>query len=96
MDGYPGGPPPGTGNMMSRLPDLETVRRVLREKRDLIRRQFPSTGMGIGKDSATGGYNIVVYLATARDMPIEPVEIDGVPVAFSVTGRFEAQSQRER
>ena len=46
-------------------------------------------GVGIGR-AGSGSYRIVVYLESAAAQPTAPVSIEGVEVAFEVTGGFTA------
>ena len=71
---------------------LEDVRDVLnRNKKELMNR-FNAEGVAIGKLNPTdNSYVLTVFLDTSRDIPTEPVEIEGIPLKFEVTGKFKAQ-----
>ena len=70
--------------------NLEKVRQLLRlNKTELIRR-YQAEGVAIGKQLLAGDcYVIVVYLDHEQKVPIQPVALEGVPLQFEVTGKFE-------
>jgi hypothetical protein len=77
------------------MPDpknLESVREYFRGRKEEIMKQYNAEGAGIGKAGAGDDrYAIVVYLKRKQDIPPEPVELDGIPVRFEVTGGFQLQ-----
>jgi hypothetical protein len=77
--------------------DLASVRQVLQEHREQIIRDYHAVGVGVGaKDGSSGEYAIVVYLKSERDVPSQPVTVDGVSIQFVVTGEFRAHSAKEK
>ena len=70
--------------------NLESVREYFRTHKDEIIRKYHAEGAGVGK-SGDDRYLIVVYLKNKQDMPSEPVELDGIPLKFEVTGGFKKQ-----
>lgn len=73
---------------------LESVREYFLGRKEEIIRKYNAEGAGIGKQGAGNDpYAIVVYLKSKQDMPSEPVELDGIPVRFEVTGGFHLQRQ---
>ena len=72
--------------------NLGEVREVLqRNKRDLIEK-FRAHGVAIGKRNLRDdAYVITVFMETSGDIPTEPAEVEGIPLKFEVTGKFEAQ-----
>lgn len=79
--------------------DLATARRVHAARGDDLDRDYPgSLGHGVGVVVRDPGradgrvYGIVVYLRSERDRPPGRRFVDGVPVAFTVTGEIQATS----
>ena len=72
--------------------DLEGVRDVLaRRKRELIER-YKAEGAAIGKARPNDSmYVITIYVADRRSVPDGSLEVEGVPLKFVVSGKFEAQ-----
>lgn len=66
---------------------LEEVRRCFHARKQELMDKYKAQGGGIGKDEA-GGYMIVLYLASSKGQPSEPVEVDGIPIQFKITGRM--------
>jgi hypothetical protein len=73
--------------------NLEDVRELLgRTKQELMQR-YRAQGVGIGKQSPSDDhYVIVLYMESKRNIPAEPVEIEGIPLKFEVTGPIRLQS----
>jgi hypothetical protein len=73
--------------------NLKEVRNLLSEKKRELMDRYSAQGVAIGKDNPTDpDYVLVVYLEKAPDSPMEPQEVEGVPIRFKVTGRFKAQN----
>ena len=66
--------------------NLDDVRQLHAARKAELIRQYRAEGAGIGKDER--GYVIVIYLAASDFVPREPVNIEGVPLRFEVTGKF--------
>jgi len=81
------------GRIVADSANLDAVKEVLQQhKRELMER-YQAEGVAIGKASpADDRYVIVVFLAKKQDGLTESAEVDGIPVSFRVTGRFEAQT----
>lgn len=71
------------------MTDEQTAREVLARHRDSILTAYEGA-VGVGVGAADGGAAIVVFLADARNVPEGPVDVEGVPVRFEVTGEFQA------
>jgi hypothetical protein len=72
---------------------LEEIRKLLSGKKRELMDRYSAQGVAIGKDDPSDpGYVLIVYLEKAQDSPKEPQELDGVPIKFKVTGRFNAQT----
>lgn len=73
--------------------NLEDVREMLgRNKRELMQR-YQAQGVGIGKQSpGDDSYVIVLYMESKRSIPAEPVEVEGIPLKFEVTGPIRLQT----
>lgn len=72
--------------------NLDEVRKLLSEKKRELMDRYSAEGVAIGKDEDSNAYALVVYLEKPQDSPKEPQELDGVPIKFKVTGRFNAQT----
>jgi len=73
--------------------DLESVRALVRERGQEIIEKYSAEGIGIGR--ATPGdpsYVIVVYLISERREIHEPIDFEGIPLKFEVTGKFRTQT----
>lgn len=71
--------------------NLDDVRRVLQNNKDELMRRYDAAGVGIGKrDPKDDAYVITVLMKTSQNIPTEPVEVEGVPLKFDVTGEFKA------
>lgn len=76
---------------------LERVREHFHRRKEEIIRRYNAVGAGIGRQgSEDNRYAIVVYLRSEADRPKEPVEMDGIPLRFEVTGSFHPLQQRGR
>ena len=73
---------------MSDPGDLASVRECLHRNKDAILKRFSALGVGVGKSSAGHKYVIVVYLADKQQLPSGEIEVEGVPLAFEVTGKI--------
>jgi hypothetical protein len=71
---------------------LQSVREYFHGHKEEIIRRYNAEGAGIGKQgSGDDRYAIVVYLKSQADRPKAPVEIEGIPLRFEVTGGFHLQ-----
>lgn len=82
--------------MYERGVDIETARRVHERHGRELERDYPRlTGHAVGvvtrERKGPLVYGIVVYLADETDLPGERRFVEGVPVAFIVTGEFSAR-----
>ena len=75
---------------------LEHVRAVLATQRHVIMDRYGAVGVGIGLDPTGSSHVIKVYLPSAAQQPVEPVTIDGIPLAFLVTGPIRPFQGRRR
>jgi hypothetical protein len=70
---------------------LARARDVLQRHKEELMRTYGAVGAGIGKDDPKApDYVIVVYLESPRQVP-EDASVEGVPLRFEVTGRFQVQ-----
>lgn len=70
--------------------DIEAVRVYLRAHRSEIIERYQAEGVGIGRlTDDDPRYAIVVYLDSENKRPIESVVLEGIPIKFEVTGRFQ-------
>jgi hypothetical protein len=80
----------------SRGAELEQVRAVLERNQAELLSKPGVVGAGIGAcGNGSDGYLIVVYVASARDIPQQPAAIEGIPLRFEATGPFELLSSEE-
>lgn len=70
--------------------NLEETRALFQAQRTALIKKYRAEGAGIGR-SQSGQYEIVIYLAKPNDIPAQPVILDGVPIRFEVTGKFNLQ-----
>jgi hypothetical protein len=70
---------------------LDSVRAVVAEQGDAIRRQYRAVGTGIGRPDPAGPYVITVYVVDHADVPSDPGAVEGIALHFEVTGRFHSQ-----
>lgn len=68
--------------------DKQAVRDFFEARKREIIHRYHATGAGIGRPDPNGPYVIVVYLESQAAVPAEPINLDGVPIRFEVTGKF--------
>jgi len=72
--------------------NLDYVREVLQRNKKELMRRYKSEGVGIGKrNPKDDSYVITVFMATPENIPTDPVEVEGIPIEFKVTGKFKTQ-----
>jgi hypothetical protein len=84
----------GKGEVMSTADakNLDYVREVLQRNKKELMQRYKSEGVGIGKQNLKDdSYVVTVFMATLENIPTEPVEVEGIPLQFEVTGKFKAQ-----
>lgn len=75
---------------MANAASLDEVRALFQARKAELIAQYHAEGAGIGKGPG-GEYEIVVYLAEEKARPIERAALEGVPIRFEVTGKFQPQ-----
>jgi len=75
---------------MANPANLEEVRALFQARKAELIAQYHAEGAGIGKGPG-GEYEIVVYLADEKARPAQSATLEGVPIRFEVTGKFQPQ-----
>ena len=72
--------------------ELNYVRQVLQRNKKELMRRYKAEGVGIGKKTPKDdSYIVTVFVAGPENIPTEPVEVEGIPLKFKITGKFKAQ-----